>query len=108
MTDIEGAKAGCTYLQPVFGAFKGGHEPSCGGRDSGDDIYAVTYEDEVDVDVRDAWLADHEMLDLSMSEADKSERYIKFKDVTFGIAPKEHWPSLMKDLLALEHGIAGT
>ena len=67
----------------------------------------VSYEDEFDPKVRDQWLAQHDMLDFSMSEQDRSERYIKFKDVTFGVAPEEEWPQMMRDLLELEHGIAG-
>ena len=68
----------------------------------------VSYEDEIDPKVRDQWLAQHDMLDLSMSEQDRSERYIKFKDVTFGVALEEEWPQMMRDLLELEHGIAGS
>jgi hypothetical protein len=34
------------------------------------------------------------------------ERYVRFMGVTFGIAPEKYWPSLRRDLLEFEEGLA--
>jgi hypothetical protein len=53
-----------------------------------------SYDDEVDLEKRDQFLSKYKLWDEKLSEDDLTERYIKFKDVTFGVAPLDLWPSL--------------
>lgn len=50
----------------------------------------------------------YELFDRSLDDAQLTERYIKFRDVQFGLAPVELWPRLFNELLEFEHMIAGS
>lgn len=67
-----------------------------------------TYEVAVDVATRDNFLRKNLLWDDQLTSPQLTERYIKFKDVTFGVAPPETWPSLYHDLLEFEAMIAGS
>lgn len=41
-----------------------------------------------------------------MSDVRAQERYVRFDGVSFGVAPKEVWPELRRDLLEFEGGLA--
>lgn len=55
-------------MQPTFGAYLGNYVPPSAPGNESDAINSVTYEEDVDPVVRDSWLAEHDMLDLSMPE----------------------------------------
>ena len=44
----------------------------------------------------DEFLATNGILDLNMTLQQRADRYNKFKGVSFGVAPKEVWPTLMQ------------
>lgn len=67
-----------------------------------------SYKDEVDIAERDEFLERYGLHDAALSSVELSERYTKFKDVTFGLAPLELWPKLFQQLLEFEPMIAGS
>ena len=66
------------------------------------------YDGGVEPAVRDAFLYKNKLYDRSLSEEQLTERYVKFKDVSFGLAPEEMWPNLFEELLEFEHAFAGS
>lgn len=50
------------------------------------------YETNIDRTTRDQFLYSNSLAHEHLSQEQLDERYIKFKDVTFGEAPRDKWP----------------
>ncbi len=54
----------------------------------------------------DTLLGDLGVGEPGLSLLQKQERYARFQGTTFGVAPRELWPELRRQLLPLERGLA--
>lgn len=51
------------------------------------------------------WLKRWDIYDENSDQNAMYLRYMKLKDITFPLMPKEHWSGLFKDLVSLESGL---